>query len=85
MCSVIPLICYMLMTQLKKISIPRPYFSMPWSECVATLELHAYGDASLKGYGAQTRDKSLKLCGGCLQAVEETSQRRECEIYAEDR
>ena len=38
--------------ELKKISIPRPYFSMSWSECVATLELHAYGDASLKGYGA---------------------------------
>ena len=25
--------------ELKKISIPRPYFSMPWSECVTTLEL----------------------------------------------
>ena len=38
--------------ELKKISIPRPYFSMPWSEFVTTLELHAYGDASIKGYGA---------------------------------
>ena len=34
-------------------------------------------DISSPKYGGQTRDKSLKLCGGYLQAVEETSQRRE--------
>ena len=37
---------------LKKISIPRAYLSHPWSECEQDIELHAFGDASLKGYGA---------------------------------
>ena len=37
---------------LKKISIPRAHLSHPWSECEQDIELHAFGDASLKGYGA---------------------------------
>ena len=32
--------------------IPRRYVDTPWSECKGNLELHAFGDASLKGYGA---------------------------------
>ncbi len=37
---------------LERVVIQRRYFDAPWSECVSSLELHAFGDASLKGYGA---------------------------------
>jgi hypothetical protein len=37
---------------LKEITIPRSYMTCPWSECESDVELHAFGDASLKGYGA---------------------------------
>ena len=37
---------------LKSVSIPRRYFETSWSECKDEVELHAFGDASLKGYGA---------------------------------
>lgn len=38
--------------KLTGIEIPRQYFPQPWSQCVGDLELHAFGDASIKGYGA---------------------------------
>ena len=37
---------------LKGVSIPRRYFETNWSECKDEVELHAFGDASLRGYGA---------------------------------
>ena len=37
---------------LEKVVIPRRYFDVSWTECVGSIELHAFGDASLKGYGA---------------------------------
>ena len=37
---------------LKGVSIPRRYFETSWSECKDEVELHAFGDASLMGYGA---------------------------------
>ena len=37
---------------LEKIAIPHKYFHPPKSDCVDNIELHAFGDASLKGYGA---------------------------------
>ena len=38
--------------KLSGIEIQRQYFPQAWSQCVSELELHAFGDASLKGYGA---------------------------------
>ena len=37
---------------LERVVIPRRYFDVNWAECVHNIELHAFGDASLKGYGA---------------------------------
>ena len=37
---------------LKGVRIPRRYFKTVWSECIDEVELHAFGDASLRGYGA---------------------------------
>ena len=40
------------LSALEKVVIPRRYFDVPWTECMSGIELHAFGDASLKGYGA---------------------------------
>ena len=37
---------------LQKIAIPRQYFEGSWTDCVSNVELHAFGDASLKGFGS---------------------------------
>ena len=37
---------------LKSVSMPRRYFETKWSDCCDEVELHAFGDASLRGYGA---------------------------------
>ena len=37
---------------LQKIAIPCQYFDGSWTDCVSNVELHAFGDASLKGFGA---------------------------------
>ena len=39
---------------LKNIAIPRQYvpFDVKWTDILSEIELHAFGDASLKGYGA---------------------------------
>ena len=40
------------LNSLKEVSVPRQYLHISWSDILAGLELHAFGDASLKGYGA---------------------------------
>ena len=38
--------------ELKNVSIPRRLLGTKWSECKESIELHAFGDSSLRGYGA---------------------------------
>ena len=37
---------------LKEVAIPRPFYCGQWKGSVDSIELHAFSDASLKGYGA---------------------------------
>ena len=73
---------------LTAIQLPRQYFNAAWAECVHNLELHAFGDASLRGYGASVyvRFKNaageiqctlVRACGRVAPLVRKTLPRLE--------
>ena len=56
--------------KLKEVRIPRCFVSGPWSDVVEDVEVHGYGDASLKGYGAVIYIRSPDRSGdGCLTSL----------------
>ncbi|KAG1661276.1 hypothetical protein GQR58_021514 [Nymphon striatum] len=48
---------------LQEVSVPRQYLQGNWSDISVALELHAFGDASLKGYGACVYIRYIKSDG----------------------
>ena len=50
---------------LREVAIPRPFFEGQWEGSEGRIELHAFGDASIKGYGAcvymRNRDPDGKI------------------------
>jgi len=55
--------------KLKEVSIPRQYFSVLWSDCMLDLELHAFGDASIRGYGACVYIRHSTPSGQAMSAL----------------
>ncbi len=49
---------------LKEVSIPRSFFKGRWTGSICNIELHAFGDASLKGYGACVYMRYRDASGG---------------------
>ena len=56
--------------KLKEIQIPRCFVSGTWSDVMQEVEVHGFGDASLKGYGAVIYLRSPERSGdGCLTSL----------------
>ena len=55
--------------QLKGLRIPRCFVDSAWSGVIQELELHGYGDASEKGYGAVVYLRSPGKSGGKVTSL----------------